>query len=144
MTGDMTDPDKPYAATPAGTLREQFMSHNTPKSEREWWASTHIAMLEATLRSIARNTCCSSCREAATVASRALGLEVLSAYTDELARLRKIEEAAILLSDSLLGGFVVCEGCGQQETTTDLDYAKELRIALGREPDLARVDETPF
>lgn len=63
---------------------------------------------------------------------------------EEIKRLRKIEVAATDLSLSLLGGFVVCECCGQQETTTDLDYAVELRRALGIEPDLARVDETPF
>lgn len=59
-------------------------------------------------------------------------------------RLQRIEAAAINLSDTLYGGFVVCSHCGEQETTTDIDGAKELRLALGREPDMAAVDSEPF
>lgn len=45
-------------------------------------------------------------------------------------RLRKIEAAARNLSDCLDGGFVRCRRCGDQEDTTDLDFAPELREAL--------------
>lgn len=39
-------------------------------------------------------------------------------------------EAARALSDSLNGGFVRCSRCGDQEDTTDLDFAADLRVAL--------------
>ena len=61
----------------------------------------------------------------------------------EIERLRKIIIAARNLSDCLEGGFVVCENCGEQESTTDIDGAKELRVALGIEPDLT-LDDNPF
>jgi hypothetical protein len=48
----------------------------------------------------------------------------------EIAELKKIEAAARMLSDSLNGGFVVCRRCGDQEDTTDLDFAADLREAL--------------
>lgn len=37
------------------------------------------------------------------------------------------------MAETLNGGFVVCQYCGEQETTTDLDYARELYAALGME-----------
>lgn len=49
----------------------------------------------------------------------------------ELKRLRKIEACARKLAETLNGGFVVCQRCGDQETTTDLDYARDLYAALG-------------
>lgn len=44
--------------------------------------------------------------------------------------LGRIEAAARMLSDSLNGGFVRCSRCGDQEDTTDMNYAAELREAL--------------
>jgi hypothetical protein len=49
----------------------------------------------------------------------------------EIERLRKIEKAARDVAETLNGGFVVCAGCGEQESTTDLDFARELYQALG-------------
>jgi len=49
---------------------------------------------------------------------------------DEIERLLKIEAAARDLSESLDGGFVRCRRCGDQEDTTDLDFAPQLREAL--------------
>lgn len=63
---------------------------------------------------------------------------------DEIERLRKIEIAAILLSDALYCGFVRCERCGDQEETCNLDHAKELRVALGLDPVLSKIDDSPF
>lgn len=45
-------------------------------------------------------------------------------------RVTAVIEAARLLSDSLDGGFVRCMRCGDQEDTSDLDFAPELRKAL--------------
>jgi hypothetical protein len=53
---------------------------------------------------------------------------------DELARLRAIEAAARNVADTLNGGFVLCENCGEQESTTDMDYARELYAALELPP----------
>lgn len=39
------DNDKPCQATPHGTLLEQIMDSNLPKSEREWAAAREIATL---------------------------------------------------------------------------------------------------
>lgn len=55
----------------------------------------------------------------------------VKAAADEIERLRKIEVAARDLSGSLEVGFVRCRRCGDQEDTTDLDFAPELRAALG-------------
>ena len=49
----------------------------------------------------------------------------------EIERLHRIEVAARNVAETLNGGFVVCSRCGDQETTTDLDYARELYAALG-------------
>src|ERR1700734_3682195 len=49
----------------------------------------------------------------------------------EIERLRRVEAAARNVAETLNGGFVVCGTCGDQETTTDLDYAPELYAALG-------------
>jgi hypothetical protein len=48
----------------------------------------------------------------------------------ELIRLYAIEVAARNVADTLNGGFIRCERCGEQETTTDIDYARELYAAL--------------
>jgi hypothetical protein len=48
----------------------------------------------------------------------------------ELVRLCAIEAAARNVADTLNGGFIRCERCGEQETTTDIDYARELYAAL--------------
>lgn len=49
----------------------------------------------------------------------------------EIERLLKIEKAARNVAETLNGGFVVCQACGEQEATTDLDFARELYQALG-------------
>jgi hypothetical protein len=59
---------------------------------------------------------------------------VIREQKDEIERLRKIEKAARNVAETLNGGFVVCQRCGEQETTTDLDYAPELYAALGPKP----------
>lgn len=48
----------------------------------------------------------------------------------EILRLRRIEVAARDIANTLNGGFVVCQCCGDQETTSDIDYLKELNEAL--------------
>lgn len=63
-------------------------------------------------------------------------LRVLATYdcTDaaaEIERLRKIEVAARDFAVTLRGGFIVCQRCGGQETTADMDGAQELYAALG-------------
>lgn len=55
---------------------------------------------------------------------------------DEIETLRKIEKAARDVAETLNGGFIRCQTCGDQETTTDVDYARELYAALGIEPKL--------
>lgn len=50
--------------------------------------------------------------------------EVVKAFTP-------IREAALDLAKSLNDGFVVCQRCGDQETTADLDFLPELNAALG-------------
>lgn len=54
-----------------------------------------------------------------------------SQLVEELYRLRRIETAAQNIAETLNGGFVVCSRCGDQESTTQLDYARELYEALG-------------
>ena len=49
---------------------------------------------------------------------------------DRAERIEAVVRAAHALSDSLNGGFVRCARCGDQEDTTDLDFAPELRQAL--------------
>jgi hypothetical protein len=48
----------------------------------------------------------------------------------EIDRLREIEVAARNVANTLKGGFIVCENCGEQEDTTGIDYARELYDAL--------------
>ena len=55
------------------------------------------------------------------------------AYAAEIARLRRVELAARNVAETLNGGFVVCSRCADQETTTNLDYARELYAALEME-----------
>ena len=66
------DPYEAAKATDAKELERQIMSANAPKSEREWWAMHEIEWLRSKLQSIATNTCCDSCQEAALVARNAL------------------------------------------------------------------------
>lgn len=51
----------------------------------------------------------------------------------ELERLRIIVAAARNVAETLNGGFLVCSRCGDQESTTRLDYARDLYAALGME-----------
>lgn len=55
---------------------------------------------------------------------------VKSAAAEAIERLITIESAARNVAGTLNGGFVRCERCGEQETTTDLDFSKELYAAL--------------
>src|SRR3990167_4158874 len=58
---------------------------------------------------------------------------ILSALSTEADALQKaVIDAARDLSNSLNGGFVRCENCGDQEDTTDLDFAPQLRKSLDR------------
>lgn len=59
--------------------------------------------------------------------------ELLRAAANEIERLSKVEAAARNVADTLNGGFIRCETCGDQETTTDVDFAAELYAALGVE-----------
>ena len=66
-------------ATPAEMLERHITDPCIPKSEAEWWAHREIAKqraeierLRAALTSIASNTCCNGCQEAARVARNAL------------------------------------------------------------------------
>lgn len=59
---------------------------------------------------------------------------VVREAADEIERLSVIENAARALGNSINGGFVRCEHCGDQESTTDLDFADALFAALGIEP----------
>lgn len=52
----------------------------------------------------------------------------------EIERLKRIEVAARNVANTLNGGFIVCQHCGEQETTTDMDYASELYAALAPAP----------
>jgi len=58
----------------------------------------------------------------------------------EIQRLRKIEDAAEKLSASLSRGFVVCQRCGEQEPTADIDGAEDLRAILNTLDELAKID----
>lgn len=58
--------------------------------------------------------------------------ETLAEVAGELERLEKIEAAAKNGSATLDGGFIRCETCGDQESTTDVDFAAELRATLKR------------
>lgn len=49
----------------------------------------------------------------------------------EIERLRKIEDAARNVANTLNGGFIRCASCGDQEDTTDVDFANDLYAALG-------------
>ena len=71
-------------------------------------------------------------------------LVTMAKLAARVADLLRIEQAAINLSTGLQGGFIRCENCGDQESTHDIDDAKELRIALGHEADLSKIDEKPF
>jgi hypothetical protein len=55
----------------------------------------------------------------------------IDAKAQEIERLRKIEDAARKVAITLNGGFIRCSTCGDQETTTDIDFADELYAALG-------------
>jgi hypothetical protein len=61
------------------------------------------------------------------------GRSCLKWCIEEIERLRNVETAARNVADTLNGGFVRCETCGDQETTTDIDFAAELYAALGME-----------
>lgn len=50
----------------------------------------------------------------------------------EALEITNVLNTAKMLSDSLDGGFVRCTHCGEQEDTTDLDFAPQLREALAR------------
>lgn len=52
----------------------------------------------------------------------------------EIERLKRIEAAARNVANTLNGGFIVCQHCGEQETTTDMDYAQDLYAALAPAP----------
>ena len=58
--------------TDPADLKRQIMSWNEWKNEREWWALHEIERLREALQSIAANTCCDKCQEAALVAKAAL------------------------------------------------------------------------
>lgn len=57
----------------------------------------------------------------------------LRAAADELDRLKKIEVAARDIENTITGGFVVCQKCGDQEDLTNIDFADDLRAALKHE-----------
>jgi hypothetical protein len=61
------------------------------------------------------------------------GRACLSWGVEEIERLRKVEAAARNVAETLNGGFIRCETCGDQETTTDIDFASDLYAALGIE-----------
>ena len=68
-----------YRALSPKELAEMFMNPNAPKTEAEHWAvreiekqRAEIERLRAALTSIASNTCCGGCQEAARVARNAL------------------------------------------------------------------------
>ena len=60
---------------------------------------------------------------------------LMLAAADEIERLRKIETASRNVANTLNGGFVRCETCGSQETTTDTDFAYDLYAVLGIQPE---------
>lgn len=61
-----------YRALSPEELAEVLMNPNTPKTEAEHWAVREIERLRNALTSIASNTCCGGCQEAARVARNAL------------------------------------------------------------------------
>lgn len=61
-----------YRALSPKELAEMFMNPNAPKTEAEHWAVREIERLRDALTSIASNTCCGGCQEAARVARNAL------------------------------------------------------------------------
>ena len=61
-----------YRALSPKELAEMFMNPNAPKTEAEHWAVREIERLRDALTSIASNTCCNGCQEAARVARNAL------------------------------------------------------------------------
>ena len=63
---------KVYRALTPKELEEMFMNPNAPKTESEHWAVREIERLRKALTSIAQNTCCDGCQEAARVAREAL------------------------------------------------------------------------
>lgn len=56
---------------------------------------------------------------------------VKAAAAEALERLIRIEAYARDVAETLNGGFIVCRRCGDQESTTDIDFAPELYAALG-------------
>jgi hypothetical protein len=65
---------------------------------------------------------------------------LMDACVEEIERLQTVATAARNVAETLNGGFVVCGTCGDQETTTDLDYAPELYAALG----IKMAEKTPW
>jgi hypothetical protein len=55
------------------------------------------------------------------------------ALEKEIGRLRKALEE---VRDTCRGGFVRCENCGEQESTTDLDFMPAVLDALNANPDI--------
>lgn len=60
---------------------------------------------------------------------------LLEEAADAIEWLQKIRLAAINVACTINGGFIACP-CGRQESTTDIDFAKELYEALGIAPKL--------
>ena len=71
----MIDNAKAYKATEPKDLNDYLMNPNHAKSEAEWYAARIIEAadeLAKQMKSIADNTCCDKCQEAALVAKEAL------------------------------------------------------------------------
>jgi hypothetical protein len=81
----MTD-NTPCKATPTATLREQVMSHNIPKSEREWWARREIERLIAEVERMTNEL--GSYRKVAGAAAKVMQ-DQLNEIASERAKVRK-------------------------------------------------------
>jgi hypothetical protein len=118
-----------WCGSVASNVNQDPMSHD----EQQVVAARILALLDSHARLVAEQLAMSVNLGGEIVALRgdldAKDVEIAQ-LEGEKARLQRVVDAAAQVNMTLKGGFVVCAHCGEQEDTTDMDYAPELDAAL--------------